>query len=302
MVSSITSSIRRHLTYANVAATMALLLAMGGSALAANHFATQASKNKEFTPIPKSREFGYVITSIDQISPRVQAQLTAAGRPSPAGPAGATGAPGSPGSQGPAGLPGAPGSPGSEGVQGPEGKPGAPGTPGAKGETGEPGLSLLSKSEQETLKSILPYVKYEEKGIDEKPTIQLSGVNLQIVNGSSETSTNGEGNLLIGYDEAPGAKQTGSNNLVVGPIDQYTSFGSIIAGEDNRALGPFSVVLGSHNTAEGSYSSITGGTNNMTEAQHSSVTGGYDNDAEAEWASILGGKKVDLSTQYGVSP
>ena len=101
MVSSITSSIRRHLTYANVAATMALLLAMGGSALAANHFATQASKNKEFTPIPKSREFGYVITSIDQISPRVQAQLTAAGRPSPAGPAGATGAPRSPGSRPP---------------------------------------------------------------------------------------------------------------------------------------------------------------------------------------------------------
>ncbi len=153
MVSSITSSIRRHLTYANVAATMALLLAMGGSALAANHFATGASKNKEFTPIPKSREFGYVITSIDQISPRVQAQLTAAGRPSPAGPAGATGAPGSPGSQGPAGLPGAPGSPGSEGVQGPEGKQGAPGTP---GESGEPGLSLLSKSEQETLNRSSP--------------------------------------------------------------------------------------------------------------------------------------------------
>ena len=80
--SSMTSFLRRHLSYANVTATMALLFAMSGSALAAS---------KEFTAEPKSREFSYVITSINQLSPNVRAKLTA-GKPGRTGPAGAPGA------------------------------------------------------------------------------------------------------------------------------------------------------------------------------------------------------------------
>lgn len=196
-----TSFIRRHLSYANVAATMALLFAMGGSALAADQFVASPAKtgSKEFTAPPKSKEFAYLITSISQISPRVQAELNAAERAGPAGsagPAGATGMPGSPGSQGSAGLSGPPGTEGIQGKEGTEGKPGEQGArgekgekgePGSQGEPGEPGLSLLSKSEQETLKSILPYVKFEDKGVDEKPTIQISGANVQIVNGEVST-------------------------------------------------------------------------------------------------------------------
>jgi hypothetical protein len=193
-----TSFIRRHLSYANVAATMALLFAMGGTALAADQFAASPvpTKSKEFTAPPKSKEFSYLITSISQISPRVQAELKATERAGPAGsagPAGATGMPGSPGSQGSAGLSGPPGTEGIQGKEGTEGKPGEQGArgekgePGSQGEPGEPGLSLLSKSEQETLKSILPYVKFEDKGVDEKPTIQISGANVQIVNGEVST-------------------------------------------------------------------------------------------------------------------
>src|SRR5271155_5295261 len=110
------SLIRRHLTYANVVATMALAFAMGGSALAADQFASPAkTKSKEFTAPPTSKEFSYVITSISQIDPRVQAELKATGKTGsagPAGPAGATGTAGSPGSQGSAGLPGAAGTAG----------------------------------------------------------------------------------------------------------------------------------------------------------------------------------------------
>ena len=59
------SLIHRHLTYANVVATMALLFAMGGSALAAGQFASPAkTKSKEFTAPPTSKEFSYQITSI----------------------------------------------------------------------------------------------------------------------------------------------------------------------------------------------------------------------------------------------
>jgi hypothetical protein len=180
------SIVRRHLSYANVTATMALLFAMGGSALAADHFVASATKTEstEFTPQPKSKEFNYVITSIGQISPKVQADLKATEKTGRPGPAGATG---SPGPQGPPGPSSPAGPPGIEGPQGPEGKPGEKGTPGERGPPGEPGLSLLSKSDQETLKSILPYVKFVASGGGGKPTIQISGANLQIIHGELST-------------------------------------------------------------------------------------------------------------------
>jgi hypothetical protein len=83
--------------------------------------------------------------------------------------------------------------------------------------------------------AILLHIKYEEKGIDEKPTIQFSGVNVQIVNGEGATATtNGAGNLAVGYDEPSGAPgshpQTGSHNLIVGEQQTYTSYGAILGG------------------------------------------------------------------------
>jgi hypothetical protein len=56
-----------------------------------------------------------------------------------------------------------------------------------------------------------------------KATVQFSGVNVQIVNGLKLTATtNGAGNLVIGYDESFGT-QTGSHNLVLGTSQSYTS-------------------------------------------------------------------------------
>jgi hypothetical protein len=77
-------SLRRHLSYSNVTATLALVFAMGGSAIAAKH---------------------YLITSTKQIKPRVLKTLEAhatgargvAGRTGATGAAGATGANGAPG-------------------------------------------------------------------------------------------------------------------------------------------------------------------------------------------------------------
>lgn len=83
------SSVRRHLSYANVVATMALVFAMSGGALAASH---------------------YLITKTSQIKPSVLTTLKgkvgktgAAGPAGPAGPLGPTGAQGPGGTQGPAG-------------------------------------------------------------------------------------------------------------------------------------------------------------------------------------------------------
>ncbi|HEY1833522.1 MAG TPA: hypothetical protein VGG08_03735 [Solirubrobacteraceae bacterium] len=79
-------SIRRHLNYANVVATFALLFAMSGGALAAKHF---------------------LINSTNQINPSVVKKLK-----------GKTGKTGAQGQQGPQGLPGARGEAGERGEKG----------------------------------------------------------------------------------------------------------------------------------------------------------------------------------------
>ena len=43
---------------------------------------------------------------------------------------------------------------------------------------------MLAEAEQEKLEKVLPYINYEEAGIGGKPTIQFSGINLQVINGS----------------------------------------------------------------------------------------------------------------------
>ncbi len=120
---------RRRITYANVAATLALVLAMSGGALAASH---------------------YLINSTGQINPNVLKQLKGA-----RGPRGAQGPRGTPqinsihqinphvlkqlrGARGPRGVPGP------NGVVGPQGVQGLPGHQGSKGQQGERGPSALT--------------------------------------------------------------------------------------------------------------------------------------------------------------
>jgi hypothetical protein len=92
------SPIRRHFNYANIVATLALLFAMSGGALAATH---------------------YLITSTKQISPKVLKTLKGAnGKNGAAGPAGPAGV-GTQGPQGPAGTAGTNGEKGEKGPPGP---------------------------------------------------------------------------------------------------------------------------------------------------------------------------------------
>jgi hypothetical protein len=100
------TSIRRRLTYVNVAVTLALVFAMSGGAYAAGH---------------------YLITSTKQISPKVLKALK--GKPGPAGKEGPIG------KEGPTGK---------EGVPGKEGTPGKEGAPGKEGTNGAAGKSVLS--------------------------------------------------------------------------------------------------------------------------------------------------------------
>jgi Collagen triple helix repeat (20 copies) len=105
------SAIRRRMTYANVAATLALVFAMSGGAYAASR---------------------YVITSTKQISPKVLKALK--------GNAGANGA------QGSAGSVGASGPAGPAGPQGPAGQTGKEGPPGKNGENGKDGTTGFTET------------------------------------------------------------------------------------------------------------------------------------------------------------
>jgi hypothetical protein len=90
--------VRKRFTYANVAATLALLFAMSGGAYAASRF---------------------LITSTKQIKPSVLKQLR--GKNGANGANGGNGANGAPGPQGPAGANGKDGAPGANGTNGKDG-------------------------------------------------------------------------------------------------------------------------------------------------------------------------------------
>jgi hypothetical protein len=92
-------------------------------------------------------------------------------------------------------------------------------------------------------------------------TLLLSGLNLQLESGAGATSApvNGLGNLIIGYNGAPGT-QTGSANLVIGDGQAFTSYGGIVAGHANTLAAPDASVLGGEgNQADAADAAILGG-------------------------------------------
>jgi len=99
--------LRRHLTYANIAATLALFLALGGGAYAA----TQLPRNSVDTAQLKKEA-----VTAGKIAKKTRAQLQGA-----RGPAGAQGPQGKTGKPGPKGATGARGA---QGIQGPKGEAG----------------------------------------------------------------------------------------------------------------------------------------------------------------------------------
>jgi hypothetical protein len=199
------------------------------------------------------------------------------------------------GKEGKQGAAGAAGKAGAEGKQGAEGKAGTEGKTGPEGPEGKPGEagSGLTAEQLSQLKALLPHMTLIASGIDGKPTIRFSGVNVQIVNGEGKTATaNGEGNLVIGYDENPAKHaQTGSHDLILGEEQTFTSYGGIDAGFDNAISGGFaSIVGGGSNSASFKEAAIGGGWANVASNENAFVAGGYDNTASSKYATAIGGK------------
>jgi hypothetical protein len=147
--------------------------------------------------------------------------------------------------------------------------------------------------------AIASHINYVEKGVGGKPTIQFSGVNVQVVAGAKEAEATGLGNLVVGNNEVPGA-QTGSNNLILGTEGQeFTSYGGILAGNSNTISGPFaSVTGGSANHASGADASVSGGSANAASGEFASVTGGLRNKAQSGYASVSSGLENNASGEF----
>lgn len=154
-------------------------------------------------------------------------------------------------------------------------------------------------------------------------TVRLTGVNLQVVNGTNSTETvNGSGNVIIGYDEpntgtrigcslaldangtvlgtqgeclAAGgtviAKQkTGSHNLVMGSQNSYSSAAGIVSGTQNFIAGLYaSSISGSNNVVTGRDAVAVSGAGNHATGVDAAILGGSTNTASGSSSSVSGG-------------
>ena len=133
--------------------------------------------------------------------------------------------------------------------------------------------------------------------IDGYYSIVIDGANVHVRNGLGAYTTNGLGNLVLGYNTLReplpflGADvRTGSHNLVVGDQQNYASFGGIVVGQVNSILAPYASVSGGYfNTAGGSYAAVSGGLGNTAAGEFASVSGGQDNTASNSDSSVSGG-------------
>jgi hypothetical protein len=168
-----------------------------------------------------------------------------------------------------------------------------------------------------------------------KPTARFTAVNVQIVNGTGSTfSTNGLGNLIVGYNEIAGStafcsdgvsvseegdievnddqatctsnggiwapnQRTGSHNLIVGNKNVYTQYGGLVAGYGNVVNAENSSVSGGENNiALGPVSSVTGGRNNKASGYWSWIGSGSGNTASGSNSSVSSGQLGIASGAY----
>jgi hypothetical protein len=129
--------------------------------------------------------------------------------------------------------------------------------------------------------------------------IYIDGANLHVRNGLNDTTTtNGLGNLIIGYNEVRGVgnDRSGSHVLVVGKELNFSSYGGIVVGWHNTISGTYASVSGGRfSIASGDYASVSGGSDNTASGNWTSISGGANNTATAAGASISGGANNTVS-------
>ena len=127
--------------------------------------------------------------------------------------------------------------------------------------------------------------------------VVFRGCNVHVQNGEGSTdSSNGVGNLIIGYNEEEDDLRSGSHNVVIGPYHSYSSYGGLVAGLHNTVSGHHASVSGGiENTASGRAASVSGGAVNTASGWYASVSGGHENEASDIYASVSGGENNEAS-------
>ena len=138
--------------------------------------------------------------------------------------------------------------------------------------------------------------------------VVFRGCNVHVQNGSGSTnSSNGVGNLIIGYneddvlidsdDDTYGANaRGGSHNVVIGPEHSYSSYGGLVAGFANTVSGIYASVSGGrYNKASGVSAGVSGGVFNEASVIFASISGGRYNEASGSYASVSGGSYNEAS-------
>ena len=93
----------------------------------------------------------------------------------------------------------------------------------------------------------------------------------------------------MGRRPVEASKQTGSDNLIIGDEQHFSSYYSLLGGYQNTDSAPNSDVLGLKNTASGAQSSVSGGDENTASGEDSSISAGVGGQATAKWDSVSGG-------------
>ena len=155
--------------------------------------------------------------------------------------------------------------------------------------------------EQAEILSLLSLERVDDGAGGTVTTLRVSGANLQVVNGLGSTSTsNGTGNLIVGYNE-PSGSRTGSHNILCGTRLDHERHGSILVGR-NHALGPaaaWTAILGGENhQISAPHAAIVGGRGNQVAGSCATVTGGYFNIASGDFSSISGGQQGSATGAY----
>lgn len=129
-------------------------------------------------------------------------------------------------------------------------------------------------------------------------SVVFSAANVYVQSGSGTThgTTNGLGNLIVGYDEDNGDDKTGSHNLIVGRYHTYSSYGGIVGGRDNAVTGSeASVLAGLGGVASGNGSAIISGVYGESSGDYSAVVAGFDSMASGTYAAAIGGAEADAA-------
>jgi hypothetical protein len=160
----------------------------------------------------------------------------------------------------------------------------------------QPQQFLRITPEQSEILSHMSIVYLDDGQGGQVKTIRFTGANVQVVNGLGSTeSTNGVGNLIVGYQELGNEvdpdDRRGSHYVVVGRRHNYTGFGGVVVGESNRSYAAYASISGGRrNEADGAWSSVAGGGFNRASAGQSVVVGGAYNWSGSDSTVVVGGE------------